>query len=114
MDAEDMVRTLDLRGSGVGAGVGAAAGGNFSRDRHINFAARFSNRMQFFLAGSPSAIAFQWQEANPGGKVEKGYRMGWRIRYGDGHSPHPSASQLVSQPDKCGLCAARRPTQYTR
>jgi len=72
MDVEDMARTLDLRGSGVGAGAGAAAGGNFSRDRHINFAARFSNRMQFFLAGPPSAIAFQWQEANPGGKWRKG------------------------------------------
>lgn len=89
------------------AGAGAGAGGNFSRGRHINFAARFPNRMQFFLARSPSAIGFQWQEAHPGGKWAAD--PGWDV-----HSPHPSASQLVSQPDKCGLCAARRPTQYTR
>lgn len=32
----------------------------------------------------------------------------------ESQSGSQSGSQLVSQPDKCGLCAARRPSQYSQ
>lgn len=85
--------------------------GTAHTDRHINFVARSRDRMQFFF--NLAAIAFQWQEVNAtrqqarkGGRREK--KKGKRV------DESQAGSQLVSQPDKCGLCAARSPSQYSQ
>lgn len=43
-------------------------------DRHINFAARSRDRMQFFF--NLAAIAFQWQEVNARGERGAGNELG--------------------------------------
>lgn len=43
-------------------------------DRHINFAARSRDRMQFFF--NLAAIAFQWQEVNARGERGAGSELG--------------------------------------
>lgn len=53
----------------AGGGVGLSAH-RTHMDRHINFAARSRDRMQFFF--NLAAIAFQWQEVNARGEMGGG------------------------------------------
>lgn len=103
---------------GLGAGgqrqgrVLGLSAGTAHTDRHINFVARSRDRMQFFF--NLAAIAFQWQEVNATRQQGKEGREEGRRRKAKRVDESQAGSQLVSQPDKCGLCAARSPSQYSQ